>query len=189
MAIAAQTHERPARRPAEPMKPATDPAAWRKEDFAGPADYTHALSAAEIAELDAAVDRVEARGLDIMEIDLATGEVTKVTNDDIYDAAPIYSPDGESMVMTSVVGGFAKLFRIDLDNPTERYPITTGESNETDAVYSRGRELLLCEDKPAEAAKVLEDSLIQARRLGLRNVCLFSAATWKATALIIVAER
>ena len=57
------------------------------------------------------------------------------------------------------------------------------------AVYARGLELLLCEDRPAEAAKVLDDSLVQARRLGLRNVCLFSAATWKATALRIVAER
>jgi len=35
----------------------------------------------------------------------------------------------------------------------------------------------------------LQDSLDQAKRLGLRNVCLFSAATWKATALRIVAER
>ena len=57
------------------------------------------------------------------------------------------------------------------------------------AVYARGLELLLCEDRPGEAAEVLQDSLDQAKRLGLRNVCLFSAATWKATALRIVAER
>ena len=57
------------------------------------------------------------------------------------------------------------------------------------AVYARGLELLLCQDQPKEAARVLDDSLAQARRLGLRNVCLFSAATWKATALRIVAER
>ena len=73
---------------------------------------------------------------DIMEVDLETGEVQLLTNDDIYDVAPVYSPDGQSLVMTSVVGGFAKLFRIDLDNPNERYPVTTGESNETDAVYN-----------------------------------------------------
>ena len=57
------------------------------------------------------------------------------------------------------------------------------------AVYARGLELLLCEDQPREAAKVLQESLDQAKRLGLRNVCLFSAATWKATALRMVAER
>ncbi len=56
-------------------------------------------------------------------------------------------------------------------------------------VYAKGLELLLCDDQPREAAKVLEDSLAQARRLGARNVCLFSAATWKATALRMTAER
>jgi serine/threonine protein kinase/tetratricopeptide (TPR) repeat protein len=57
------------------------------------------------------------------------------------------------------------------------------------AVYARGLELLLCEDRPREAAQVLQDSLDQAKRLGLRNVCLFSAASWKATASRILAER
>ena len=57
------------------------------------------------------------------------------------------------------------------------------------AVYARGLELLLCEDNPVEAAKVLQDSLLRAKKRGLRNVCLFSAVTWKATALRVVAER
>jgi serine/threonine protein kinase/tetratricopeptide (TPR) repeat protein len=57
------------------------------------------------------------------------------------------------------------------------------------AVYARGLELLLCEDKPAEAAQVLQDCLDRAKKRGLRNVCIFSAVTWKATALRIVAER
>lgn len=57
------------------------------------------------------------------------------------------------------------------------------------AVYARGLELLLCEDNPAEAAHVLQESLDRARKRGLRNVCIFSAASWKATALRMVAER
>lgn len=57
------------------------------------------------------------------------------------------------------------------------------------AVYARGLELLLREDNPAEAAKVLQDCLDRAKKRGLRNVCIFSAMTWKATALRIVAER
>jgi serine/threonine protein kinase len=57
------------------------------------------------------------------------------------------------------------------------------------AVYARGLELLLCEDNPAEAAKVLQDCLDRAKKRGLRNVCIFSALSWKATALRIVAER
>lgn len=57
------------------------------------------------------------------------------------------------------------------------------------AVLARGLELLLCEDNPVEAAKVLQDSLDRAKKRGLRNVCLFTAVTWKATALRVVAER
>ena len=57
------------------------------------------------------------------------------------------------------------------------------------AVYARGLELLSCADQPGEAARVLQQSRDQAKALGLRNVCLFSAVTWEATALRIVAER
>ncbi len=73
---------------------------------------------------------------DIFELDLESGELTNLTDDDIFDGAPVYSPDGKSMILTSVVGGYAKLFRVDLASPGERFPITTGESNEIDAVYS-----------------------------------------------------
>ena len=73
---------------------------------------------------------------DIYAIDLSSREVKKITDDEIYDAAPVYSPDGKSLVMSSVVGGYAKLFRVDLANPSERYPVTYGESNDIDAVYS-----------------------------------------------------
>lgn len=57
------------------------------------------------------------------------------------------------------------------------------------AVLACGLELLLCEDNPAEAAKVLQDCLDRAKKRGLKNVCIFTAITWKATALRIVAER
>jgi serine/threonine protein kinase len=57
------------------------------------------------------------------------------------------------------------------------------------AVQGRGMELLLCEDDPLEAARVLEESLTIAARHSLRNVCVFSAVSWKATALRIAAER
>ena len=76
---------------------------------------------------------------DIFEIDTQTGEITNLTDDDIYDGAPTYAPDGESIVLTSVVGGYEKLFRIYLNNPQERVPLREGirtKTNETDAVFS-----------------------------------------------------
>ncbi len=59
----------------------------------------------------------------------------------------------------------------------------------TGAAYARGLELLLREDEPLKAAEALHDCLARAKARGLRNVCIFSAATWKATALRIAAER
>jgi len=74
---------------------------------------------------------------DIFLVDLETEEITNLTHDAVYDGAPTFSRDGESLIFTSVVGeGFGKLFRIDLDNPEQRVQMTFGESNETDAVFS-----------------------------------------------------
>ncbi len=73
---------------------------------------------------------------DIFSVDVETAEVTRITDDDIYDAAPVYAPDGRSLVVTSVIGGYGKLYRIDLADPRQRQPLTSGESNDTDAVFS-----------------------------------------------------
>ncbi len=76
---------------------------------------------------------------DIFEIDLESGDIRNITDDDVFDGAPTYSPDGRSLVLSSVVGGYSKLFRIDLDNPSGRIPLREGvrsKSNETDPVYS-----------------------------------------------------
>jgi Tol biopolymer transport system component len=72
-----------------------------------------------------------------------------VTGDDVYDASPTFSPDGRSLVISSVVGnGYSKLFRIDLDNPRERFQITDGEWNDKDAVFSpTGRRLYFTSDR------------------------------------------
>ena len=86
---------------------------------------------------------------DIFVYHLDTGELENVTDDEVYDGAPTFSPDGESLIMTSVVGeGYGKLFRVDLDNPRQRFQVTFGESNEKDAVYSpTGRRLYFTSDR------------------------------------------
>lgn len=50
-----------ARQPAALLEPVTDPAAWRAEDMARSKDWLYELSAAEIAEIDAAVAAVSGR--------------------------------------------------------------------------------------------------------------------------------
>jgi len=56
------------RRPAELGKPLVDPAGWYPADISGSDHWIYQLSAAELDEIYAAVDGVQARGLDIMHI-------------------------------------------------------------------------------------------------------------------------
>ncbi|MDO8835826.1 MAG: hypothetical protein Q7V01_09525 [Vicinamibacterales bacterium] len=51
---------------------------------------------------------------DIFAVDLATQEVTNLTNDDFADYGPSYSPDGSFIVYMARISGNEKLFRLDL---------------------------------------------------------------------------
>jgi len=74
---------------------------------------------------------------DIFALDLETREAVNLTNDEIFDGAAVYSPDGRSIILVSVVGdGYGKLFRMDLDKPGQRYQLTSGDSNENDPTFS-----------------------------------------------------
>jgi TfdA family taurine catabolism dioxygenase TauD len=61
-------HDMPTRAPAEPMKPVIDPADWTGRDLEASDDWKFVLTGAEIAEIDAAVAGVEARGIEIKDI-------------------------------------------------------------------------------------------------------------------------
>jgi hypothetical protein len=51
---------------------------------------------------------------DIFIVDVETGELKNLTNDQFGDFAPTYSPDGKSLVYLARVSGNDKLFRLDL---------------------------------------------------------------------------
>ncbi|MEM7050511.1 MAG: BamA/TamA family outer membrane protein [Acidobacteriota bacterium] len=86
---------------------------------------------------------------DIYIVDTETGEVENFTQDSFFDAAPTFSPDGKSLVMTTVIGeGHAKLFRIPLDDPSKRFQLTFGDWSETDPIFSpTGRRLYFTSDR------------------------------------------
>lgn len=73
---------------------------------------------------------------DIFRLDLDTEELTAITNDALFDGSPAPSPDGQSVVVSSVVGEYKKLFRIDFANPGVRVPLVEGDWNSYDATYS-----------------------------------------------------
>lgn len=51
---------------------------------------------------------------DIFIVDVETGDLKNVTNDQFGDYAPTYSPDGKSLIYLARVSGNDKLFRLDL---------------------------------------------------------------------------
>jgi hypothetical protein len=99
---------------------------------------------------------------DIFVYDLDSNQLTNLTNDEYFDASPVFSPDGTSLVYSSVVGGFAKLFRLDLSNPSQRVQLTSGEWNDIDATFTPdGKRIFYSSDRQtgrnvAEAAQLLE---------------------------------
>jgi len=85
---------------------------------------------------------------DIFLYDTDTGEITNVTNDSFFDGSPVFSPDGKWLVYSSFVDGWAKLFKLNLANPSERYQLTTGDWNDIDAWFSPdGKRIFFSSDK------------------------------------------
>ncbi len=71
---------------------------------------------------------------DIFTLDLESGEVANLTNDNFGDRAPRFSPDGKFIVYTARVSGNDKLFRLDLDTK-KKTQITFGTQDETGASF------------------------------------------------------
>src|SRR5262249_46318580 len=49
---------------------------------------------------------------DIFFFNVETGKTTNITNDAFFDGSPVFSPDGKWLVYSSVIDGYAKLFRL-----------------------------------------------------------------------------
>jgi hypothetical protein len=71
---------------------------------------------------------------DIFVVDLATGQITNVTDDGFADMGPTYSPDDKYIVYVARVSGNQKLFRVDLDTK-KKTQLTFGTHDETAAQF------------------------------------------------------
>src|SRR5688572_12285809 len=71
---------------------------------------------------------------DIFMVDLATQQVTNLTNDAFADSGPTWSPDGRSVFYLVRVSGYEKLFRLDLENG-RKTQITFGTHDDTSAQF------------------------------------------------------
>jgi WD40 repeat protein len=85
---------------------------------------------------------------DIFLMDVETGEVKNVTNDERFDGGAVFTPDGKGLIYTSEVGAFGKLFHLDLADPSQRQQITHGEWNDSDpALTKAGNRLFFTSDR------------------------------------------
>ncbi len=87
---------------------------------------------------------------DIYLLDVDSGEVKNLTNDDAFDSSPVFAPDGARLVYTSETGANAKIYEVDLADPTIRRQITFGEGDDEGASFSRdGKTLYFASDRDA----------------------------------------
>jgi hypothetical protein len=91
---------------------------------------------------------------DIFLYDLESGIVQNITNDAFFDGAPVFSPDGRWLAYSSVGDQYAKIYRLNLANPAERYQLTGGAWNDIDAWFSPdGKRIFFASDKQTGRAQ------------------------------------
>jgi hypothetical protein len=73
---------------------------------------------------------------DIFLLDLESKALRNLTSDEGYDTAPVFSPDGKFLYHTKIVGGFQKIVRFPLEDPSKLEQVTWGEGNDDDAAFS-----------------------------------------------------
>jgi WD40-like Beta Propeller Repeat len=71
---------------------------------------------------------------DIFSIDLETGAVTNITNDEFAESGPTYAPDGSYLLYSSRVSGNQKLYRFDFATK-KKTQITFGTHDDTAAEF------------------------------------------------------
>ncbi|MDL2716972.1 MAG: hypothetical protein PT977_04390 [Acidobacteriota bacterium] len=81
---------------------------------------------------------LEGNSRDIFLLDMKTRAVRNLTNDPAYDEAPVFSPDGKWIYHSKIVGGFSKIVRFPVDDPSKIEQVTWGDSNDEDPSFSPG---------------------------------------------------
>ena len=85
---------------------------------------------------------------DIWAYSLSAKTLTNLTDDEVFDFAPVYSPDGKWIYYSSIRGTSAKIFRFDPSAPGSREQITYGEWNDEDAALTPdGKRLFFTSDR------------------------------------------
>ncbi len=85
---------------------------------------------------------------DIFVLNLADDSIVNLTDDVIADSAPVFSPDGASLIYTAQRGENGKLIRLSLDNPAEREQLTFGPGTDEAPSFSKdGKRIYFASDR------------------------------------------
>jgi Tol biopolymer transport system component len=85
---------------------------------------------------------------DIFVMDLPSGEVQNLTNDEFADADPQVSPDGTTVVYTRRVSGHDKVFSFPVANPSRKTQLTFGPHDDLTPTFSTdGKRLYFSSDE------------------------------------------
>jgi hypothetical protein len=80
--------------------------------------------------------------VDLFEIDLDSGELRNLTQDDFFDANPWYSADGRSLLYNRRIGSHWKIFSVDLSDPSKKTQLTFGAHSDLQPSYSRDGQIV-----------------------------------------------
>ena len=75
--------------------------------------------------------------VDIFRYDFDTKKVSKVTDDEYYDANPAWSPDGKSIAFNRRIDRYVKIFMVDASDPGRLTQLTFGESSDIQPSFSK----------------------------------------------------
>jgi hypothetical protein len=75
--------------------------------------------------------------VDIFTIDLESGAIRNLTQDDFYDGNPSWSPDGRRVLYNRRINAFDKVFMVDATDPSRKVQLTFGDSSDLQPTYSR----------------------------------------------------
>ena len=110
---------------------------------------------------------------DIWLLDLQTGNLRNLTNDEFADYAPTFAPDGKSIVYLSRISGNDKLFRLDLETG-QKTQLTFGTHDDAAAQFIDEHTLVFSSTatdptKPIEPEVARNGNIYNLWTLNLRN--------------------
>ncbi|MBI4161772.1 MAG: PD40 domain-containing protein [Acidobacteria bacterium] len=87
--------------------------------------------------------------VDLFEVDLESGAVRNLTDDEFHDSNPEYSPDGKSVAYNRRIGDYEKIFLVEAEDPSRKTQLTFAASSDIQPSFSRdGRRIYYASDGP-----------------------------------------